>query len=95
MKRKKHNTEYWRVTRNNLYKAHPEAQLVQNRQRTLRAILIRRYPFLKDLDKELAQSFLSDVLYNSRKLREDTEGMQDDLKRKLEQEWLIDNDTVI
>jgi len=94
MKRKKHNTEFWRVTRNNLYKAHPEAQLVQNRKRTLRAILIKKYDFLKELDKDFAQEFLSDVLYNSRKLREDTEGMEDELKRKLEQEWLIDNDTL-
>jgi len=90
MRRSKQNITYWRQTRDRLYKAHPESQLVKNRYRTLKALMKEKYPEIVVDDGAI--EFMRDVIYNDRQIRQDTEGREKELKKILEQEAILELD---
>lgn len=90
MRRSKQNTTYWRHTRQRLYNAHPEAKLVKNRYRTLKALLKEKYPDITVDDGVI--EFMRDVVYLDREIRKDSEGMEQELKTILSQEKQLELD---
>lgn len=68
-----------------ILKEFEEAKLVKNKYRTLRAVMRRSYPTLIDnVERDVMISFMKDVIYADRKLRQLTEGVEQELKDNLE-----------
>jgi len=75
----------------NVLKEFEEAKLVKNKYRTLRAVMRRSYPTLVDsVERDTMIAFMKDLIYSDRKLRQLTEGNEQELKDKLEIEAQID-----
>jgi hypothetical protein len=68
----------------------PEAQLVENRYRVMRFILEPYFPTLfETLSKDALDQLFLDVVYLDRHIRHATEGIQDDKKTVLSQEYQL------
>lgn len=85
MKRSKSNRLYWEQRRQKLYTAHPSSMLTENRIKSLQAVLREKYPTI--CDREEIYKFLKDAIYNDRRMRKDTEGMQEELKKQLSEKY--------
>lgn len=72
-----------------LFKAHPEAKLVQNRYRALKALLKKKYSFGEMTDAQIEAMAFDCVSYD-RKLRLFTEGKQVVLKQELSEQYIVD-----
>lgn len=70
-----------------LFKAHPEAKLVQNRYRALKSLLKKKYTFGEMTDGQIEAMAFDCVSYD-RKLRLFTEGEQVELKQELSEEFI-------
>lgn len=89
-KRSQENTSFWNKHILGLFKERPEAQLTENRYRALRAILLKKYPFLELISKDDFIAIMKDADYIARKMRYLTEDIQQDIKKKLSQEKIIE-----
>lgn len=79
----------WLTRINNLFKADGRAQLTQYRMQATRNVLIKSYPWIEKLDKKEFIKMGVDLEYVTRKMRDMTEGKQTEIKRKLEQEFIL------
>ncbi len=70
-----------------LFEKNKEARLVANRYRSIRALLIEKYPELATIEKERLCTILFDAISFDRKLRLFTEGQQMELKQELSTEY--------
>lgn len=70
----------------------PEARLVKNRYRLIRKALMAEYPkTLGTIDKDTILELLRDCCYLDRIVRSITMGIEVDLKRSLEKEFIENN----
>lgn len=67
----------------------PEASKVENRYRAIRHALLPDYPTYL-ANKEISLAFLSEIVYLDRQLRKMTEGIDDEKKEILSQEFQIE-----
>lgn len=75
-----------------ILKEFDEAKLVKNKYRTLRAVMRRSYPILVDsVERDTMIAFMKDFLYADRQLRKMTEGNEQELKDRLEEEYIAEN----
>lgn len=70
-----------------LFEKNKEARLVSNRYRSIRALLIEKYPELITIEKERLCTILFDAISFDRKIRLFTEGQQTELKQELSTEY--------
>lgn len=70
-------------TLDELLQQFPHAGLVENRYSSLRVVLRRHWNFVSTVDQKDMETFLKDVVYLDRKIRQLTEGKQDKLKQQL------------
>ena len=70
-----------------LFEKNKEARLVANRYRSIRALLIEKYPELATIEKERLCTILFDAISFDRKLRLFTEGQEKELKQTLSTEY--------
>ena len=89
MKRPKTTTKYLNGQILKLFKTIPESQLTENRQRAVRSVLLEKYAFLKDIQKDTFIELLKDIDYVERKMRYLTEDIQPELKKTLAQESVV------
>lgn len=89
-KRSRQSSAFWNKYILGLFKTTPEAQLTENRWRAVRAILITKYPEIEVIPKENFMEILKDADYIARKMRYLTEDIQQDIKKKLSQEKIIE-----
>ncbi len=72
-------------------RTYPEAALVKNRYRTLRAALKTKYTgVISNVSKPVMLMFIRDIVYLDRKLRKLTEGIDDEVKEELSQEFQLE-----
>lgn len=72
-----------------LFKSHPDARLVQNRYRALKALLKKKYTFGEMTDSQIEAMAFDCVSYD-RKLRLFTEGEEVELKQELLEQYIVD-----
>lgn len=89
-KRSRQSSAFWNKYILGLFKTIPEAQLTENRWRAVRAILTTKYPEIEVIPKENFMEILKDADYIARKMRYLTEDIQQDIKKKLSQEKIIE-----
>lgn len=74
-----------------VHKEIPESKLVKNRYRAIRKALIKSYPkLINETNKEVMLQFIKDTVYLDRKQRKFTEGIEDEEKEILSQEYQIE-----
>lgn len=84
MKRSKNNSAYWDKRFDRVFKEVPGSENVEIRYRTLRYVLIEKYPeIITCVSNEKMCEFLKDVVYLDRQLRLKTEGSQNKKKKFL------------
>jgi len=74
-----------------LFKEHPEAKLVQNKYQTLRKLIKDRYYWLGYVERETMYKIIFDIITLDRKVRLFTQGEQQELKKRLSEEYIEDN----
>lgn len=89
-KRSQENSSFWNKHILGLFKQNPEAQLTENRYRALRAVLLTKYPWLESISKDDFIAVMKDADYVARKMRYLTEDIQQEIKKKLSQEKIIE-----
>lgn len=80
----------FKSTMERLLTVHPEAKLVKNKYKSIKAVLGAEW--LNTLSKiDNPYEFIQDVTYVDRLLRKQTEGVDNKAKAELEKEWLEEN----
>ena len=68
----------------------PEAKLVENRYRAIKYVLRPYFPTLfTTLSEDAITQLLQDVVYLDRQVRKETEGIEDEKKKILSQEYQL------
>lgn len=70
---------------------HPSAGLVKNRYKAIRAVLKQMYPTV-EVENNRLEDMIFDAIALDRKLRDLTQGQEQETKTKLSQEWQIAHD---
>ena len=69
-----------------------EYKLLENRDRVIRRVLANKYPdTVKSIEKDTLLAMIADIVYLDREARNLTEGIQDEVKQRLSQQWQLDN----
>lgn len=71
-----------------LYAKHPEAKQVKERYKVMRIILQREWLSLSKLEPQIIEEILKDVVHIDRRIRKLCEGEENELKRKLENDFI-------
>lgn len=87
-KRSKQSTEYWNKRIDKLFTLDPEYKSVKKRYDSLKLLLQEKYPHIKDHDNI---QMLKDIVYLDRELRRATEGIEQEEKQILEEEYLLES----
>lgn len=74
-----------------LFKARPEAKLVENRYQTLRKLIKDRYYWLGYVERERMYQIIFDIVSLDRKVRLFTQSEQKALKKRLSEQYIVDN----
>jgi len=72
-----------------IYGRSPEAKLVENRYRVMRQLILKEYPSLVSIEKEKILDILKDIVYVDRMIRKHTEGVQEEEKTILSQDFQL------
>lgn len=89
MKRTKSNAKFWQNRISNLFKTAPKAQLTQYRHQAVRNVLTGTYKWIEGIDKKEFIEMLTNASYVERIMRQKTEGQQTEIKKALEQEFIL------
>lgn len=73
-----------------LYTKYPEAKDVKNRYRAMRTLLQREYISLQGIDNKVLEDILKDTVYIDRLIRRATEGLEDEEKTILSQDFQLE-----
>jgi len=88
MKRSKQSTEYYNSRIQKLFTLDPEYKSVKKRYDSLKMLLQEKYPLIREMDYI---NLLKDTIYLDRELRRATEGIEQEEKQILEEEYLLEN----
>ncbi len=88
--RSKQSIKYYESRIAKLFEAEPNSKLVAYRYRTLRYLLLENYPMLEEIGKETVLNILRDTVYLDRKLRLETEGLEEEEKEVLSQTYQLE-----
>lgn len=78
-------------TLKSLLQNHSDAQEVKHRYRLMRAVLLEEYPnAVGDIEKDKFIEMLKDIIYVDRQIRKETEGKDEETKKILSQEKIIE-----
>lgn len=72
-----------------LYAKYPEAKEVKNRYKSMRVLLQREYLSLQGIDNKVLEDILKDTVYIDRLIRRATEGLEDEEKTILSQDFQL------
>lgn len=81
---------YRKETIKSILDARPDGFLVANKYKVLVGMLKRRHPVIRDLDYQLLINLVFDAVQGNREWQQLTEGYDVENKKKLEQEWKMD-----
>lgn len=87
MKRSKDNVIYWNTRMNKLFDLDPEYKSVKKRYDSLKMLLQEKYPLIKEMDYI---NLLKDTIYLDRILRLATEGLEQEEKDILSQDFQLE-----
>lgn len=83
-------TEYYNRRMVKLFETNPESKSVKLRYRTLRYLLLEKHPFLRDLPINQVTELLKECVTLDRKLRLATQGLEEETKKILSQEYQLE-----
>lgn len=89
MKRSRESAKFWKKKIDTLFKDAPKAQLTQYRHQAVRNVLTGTYKWIEGIDKKEFIEMLTNASYVERLMRQKTEGRQVEIKRQLEQEFIL------
>ena len=89
MKRSRENAKFWKKKIESLFKIAPKAQLTQYRHQAVRNVLTGTYKWIEGIDKKEFIEMLTNASYVERIMRQKTEGQQAEIKKQLEQEFIL------
>lgn len=91
MKRTRQESRDWDTKIRDMFTADPETKLVKNRYRAIRWLLTQPYNDITTAaEKERLLSFLKDAVYLDRRLRLATEGLEDEMKQELSENYQVE-----
>lgn len=92
-RRSKESRVYWNDRLNRMLKQYPEMGLTENRVIALKGLLQKKYEHIMEaVSNETMKDFLRDTVYMNRKLRLETQGQQEEIKKLLSNQHLVEQD---